>query len=162
MASTCQYHDGGRYVHPQAAATHVAIRRPRDGPWDVYDAVSRGSRHTPEFCLGHAMDVADARNQAPRQAPAAPESPAPLLHVCLSLRARKRAEALLGVMLPWTCVLPSRERHASGGAAAVTQAQYDQIQHLPGVRRLRDPWPVHKEKRERPPSDGRRREKETS
>jgi hypothetical protein len=63
------------------------------------------------------------------------------IYVALSKQARRRANARLGLTLPWTPAAPSVARHASGGVALVTPAQYAQIQHLPGVRRLRDPWP---------------------
>jgi hypothetical protein len=77
MARTCQYHDGGRYVHPQEAATHVAIRRLHDGHWDIYEAVSRGSQHTPEFCRRHSMDVATDRNDRQQHAREGREVPPP-------------------------------------------------------------------------------------
>jgi hypothetical protein len=65
----------------------------------------------------------------------------PTIYVRLSKRARSKAEARLGLTLPWTCVLPSVERYATGGVALVTEAQYGLIQDLPGVTRLqRDPW----------------------
>jgi hypothetical protein len=63
------------------------------------------------------------------------------IYIRLSKRGRARANAALGLTLPWTFVLPSVERHASGGVALVTEAQYHAIKHLPGVTRMRrDPW----------------------
>lgn len=63
------------------------------------------------------------------------------IYIRLSKRARAQANHLLGLTLPWTCVPPRVERHASGGVAVVDADQYARIQHLPGVKRLtRDPW----------------------
>jgi hypothetical protein len=71
MAHTCQYHEHGQRIHA-APATHAAIGARDGGPWAIYDAVTRGSAHTPEFCLMHALDVATARTDGtppPREEP---------------------------------------------------------------------------------------------
>ena len=64
-----------------------------------------------------------------------------MIYISLSQRARTKATQILGVDLPWTCVPPRVARQASGGVALVSEAQYAQIHHLPGVQKLhRDPW----------------------
>lgn len=62
-------------------------------------------------------------------------------YISLSQRARTKATQILRTDLPWIQVPRWVARHATGGVALVTEAQYAQIQHLPGVRKLhRDPW----------------------
>lgn len=67
MAQRCRYTTPDE-PHCERWATHAAQGVGWPPYWAPYDAMTRGSTCVPEFCLEHAMVVAEERNSAAWQA----------------------------------------------------------------------------------------------